>query len=153
MNILPHYTITVNGEPVHFCFNSYMFKKYCEKKGIELGELLAKVQKTLTTSEEMPEHLKDVKGFTPDDIPDILLTAHQTYQLYNKLPFEAGELEAYQWIDALGGLTAASYGDLFLVFISRLLNIDADRLKMGEKKSQVNPDRGNSNLPGDNFIP
>lgn len=148
MHVLPDYTITVDGGQVHFSFNSYMYKKYCEKKGIELHELLRRVQKTLTTEAEMTDELKAVKGFTQDDLPDILLTAHQTYCLYNKLPFEAGELEAFQWIDAMGGLTVGNYGEVFLKFIAKLLNIDTSSLKIEEKKIEVSPDRGNSNLHG-----
>lgn len=136
MVVKPDYTIAVNGEEVHFAFNSYMFKKYCEKQGIELHELLAKVQKTLTREDELPDELKSVQGFMPSDLPDILLVANQTYCLYNKLPFSAGELEACQWLDAIGGLLSKGYGELFIAFISKLLNIDPGNLKMEEKKSE-----------------
>lgn len=143
MHVLPDYTITVNGEAVHFVFNSYTYKKYCEREGIELHELLAKVQKSLTPKNELTDEMKSVKGFMPDDLPGILLVANQTYSLYNKLPFTAGELEAFQWLDAIGGLLSTTYGELFITFISKLLNIDPERLKMEEKKSEMSPEGQN----------
>lgn len=133
------YTIKTTEGDIHLLFNSFFYKKYCERKGIELSDLLKRVQKTLDVQGEN-ETLKDVKGFTQEDLSDILLTGHQTYCLYNKEPFTATELESYMWIDSLGGLvnSVGAFGEVFALFISKLLNIDTDKLKVseGEKKSR-----------------
>jgi hypothetical protein len=112
----PDYSL---GE-THFLFNSFMYKKYCEGKGIELEDLLQQVHAML----------KEGKGFKTKDYPDILLAAHKSYCLYNKLPFNAGELEAYEWIDQMGGLVSGVDGrvQVFKLFIARLLNIDPGAL-------------------------
>jgi hypothetical protein len=112
----PDYSL---GE-THFLFNSFMYKKYCEGKGIELEDLLQQVHAML----------KEGKGFKTKDYPDILLAAHKSYCLYNKQPFNAGELEAYEWIDQMGGLVSGVDGrvQVFKLFIARLLNIDPGAL-------------------------
>jgi hypothetical protein len=114
--IPPDYSI---GD-THFVFNSFMYKQYCEGKGIELEDLLQQVHAML----------KEKKGFKTKDYPDILLAAHKSYCLYNKQPFTAGEMEAYEWLDKMGGLVNGVDGrvQVFKLFIARLLNIDPGAL-------------------------
>lgn len=137
MIINPSYTIQPGD--VHLLFNSFMFKKYCERKGIELHQLLQKVQKS--TEQEPSEELKDVKPFTTDDIPDILYAGHETYCRYNKIPFQVDETDVYTWIDAMGGPVSgtAKFAEVITYFFGKLLNIDVEMLNASvveeEKKS------------------
>jgi hypothetical protein len=134
MIYIPDYTI---GES-HFLFNSLAFKKYCEKKGMELEDLLTDVKAMLDTG----------KGFRTADFPDILLAGHQSWCLYNKLPFTADEATAYMWMDELGGIVGGVGNriELFKVIIGKLLNIDPALL---EAKSETTETEEKKSLNGE----
>jgi hypothetical protein len=115
----------------HFVFNSFMYKKYCEAKGIELEDLLKQVKAMLDEG----------RGFKTADFPDILLAANKSYCLYNKQPFTAGEMEAYEWLDQMGGLVngVSARIHVFKLFIARLLNIDPGALNAEVETSETQP--------------
>jgi hypothetical protein len=110
----------------HFLFNSYAFKAFSRRRGLELSELLKIVAKTVTKPEDETEEMKLVKGFTEDDATDVLLAGHQSWCLYNKQEFKADEATANTWIDQLGGYQAGrdEIVKLYIVFACRLFNLD-----------------------------
>lgn len=141
MIFTPDYSITLpEGQRIDLLFSSYFYKKYCERKGIELHEFLKQIGTVLSAKED--EEPGRVKGFTNDDMPEIILVAHQVWCHYNKIPCDKTEADAYLWIDAMGGLVngMATYSELFKVFVARLFNIDPGMVKttveeLEEKKS------------------
>lgn len=147
----PDYTITVAGAQVNFLFTSYTFKAFCERRGIELDELLKVVYKTLTPPEEQGEELKDVEPMKTKDYPDLLLAGHEAWCIYNRIPFRAGIPEAYEWIDAMGGIVGGitQRNVLFGRFVARLLNIDETRVEVKAEGGEKNAEAPGISSPGE----
>jgi hypothetical protein len=97
-----------------FMFSTYTFKKYCDKRGIEL--------------EGLYELMAQGTAFKSKDLPELLLTANETWCLYNNKKFEANELKAYSWIDQLGGFNDLRIVEVYKTFASKLLNVEKKQL-------------------------
>lgn len=146
----PDFTINTESEQVNFLFTSYTFKAFCERKGIELEDLLQVVSKTITPKEQQDESLRDVQPFKTKDYPALLLAANEAWCVYHKTPFTAGEAEAYQWIDVMGGLVGGvnTRNELFARFVARLLNIDETRVE-AKGEPEKNAEAPGQSLPGE----
>jgi len=143
----PDYKITAGGQDVPFLFRSLTFKKYCDRKGIELDELVRMVYKTILSKDRIEaEGLQDVRDIKINDFADILLAAHETYCLYHKITFRAKEEDAFMWIDEMGGIinSRKEQMEVMLLFACKLLNIDpamaratTDEAESGEKNAET----------------
>lgn len=110
MTLKPDYTI---GD-VHFSFGSWMQKTYCEKMGMELDDL----------------HTSMANGtaFKVKHLPLLLKTGAEAYSLFNKENKQYTELDAFQWIDSIGGFNSQEVVELFKTFASSVLSIDKSKL-------------------------
>jgi hypothetical protein len=135
----PDYTLTTQeGTEVHFLFASYAYKKYCERKGIELEDLLNIVLKSATDRDSLSEEEKlkyderyqNVPNFKAADFEAMLLSAHEAWQVYHKLPVSVPEGEASKWIDEMGGILTLKRQDIYKLFFCRLLNVDPGALSV-----------------------
>lgn len=107
MTYTPDYILELkDGKKVELLFNSWAIKQCCIRKGLELGNLI--------------QSLKD------DDIPDYWLVGHEAYCKYNNLPFAANDLDAYMWVDEVGGYTSPIVTSFAPVLIMKVLGIDRD---------------------------
>jgi hypothetical protein len=122
MTLLPDYTI----DNVNFSFNSYALQKYCNQKGIEMEDLYNMV--------------REGTAFKSSELPALLLVAAESYALYNKQPFTFTELDAFGWIDSVGGFNSSKVVDVFKIFAARLLNVDLSLLNI-EEQEEKNGDR------------
>lgn len=141
MIFTPHYTIILKDEektPIHFLFNDYALKQLCKKQGIELWELQNRIIKVVNPDSE---ELKEVKALNDVDAEDILLTGHQSWCLYNKLPFSSTELDVSMWMDALGGRLRGDFVPLFQAFFARIFNVDPSNTVVEKKREMFNTER------------
>lgn len=129
----PDYTIQLpEGGEVHLLFNTWAIKKYCEKQGIEMEELLTRLK---------------VK-----ELPDLMLSAAESYARYNKQEFKATDLDACEWMDAMGGFNGPKLAEIVKTFLRRVSGLTEaeyeERVQAAteEKKREVTP------LPGDPSI-
>ena len=131
MKFQPDYTFTADGKDIHLLFNTWMFRQYSIRKGIELDQL--------------EESIKTGRPFPVNAIPDVLLIAHETFCKYNSLPFEATELDACDWIDKTGGMGSALYVDTYKQFLIKFLNLSAAEfdvmLQKAKEQSEAKPDK------------
>ena len=130
MTYTPDYILELkDGKKVELLFNTRTYRKLSEKKGIELDQLYEQIHALLTKG----------KTVALGDIPALLLAGHESYCVYNNLPFDATELDADLWVDNVGGMVSgiAAFQTLYATFLSKLLNIDASALETEtvEKKS------------------
>src|SRR6476620_8991567 len=109
MNYTPDYQIQTDGEPVPLLFNSWTFRKYTGIKGIEFEDLL--------------DNVREGRAFRSSDLPELFLTAAESYRKFNKQEFTYTELDAYEWIDHMGGFNSVKLMDVYKAFVSKLLNI------------------------------
>ncbi len=127
MKYTPHYSLTLSGgEEIHLLFNSWMYKRYSEKTDTTLEGLFTKIN----------DMAQGGKGFGMGDIPEVLLTASEAYHKFNGLPFQSTDIEAYGWIDDLGGYIKGMsvFTDVVQMFVSKLINIDPDQLETKVEK-------------------
>lgn len=131
----PDYTLKIDGQDVNFLFTSLTYKKFCDRKGIELDYLLKMVQKSFAKPEDITDEMKQVKDLKIEDYIDILLSANETYCIYHRIPFNADIPDAYQWVDALGGFVSGlqKRNSLILLFVAKLLNVDLGVLSVEAK--------------------
>lgn len=118
--VQPDYTINVDGADVHFVFNTYALRRYCESERLELQSLYEKVSNSFQE--------EGTGGFVIHDLPKLLLHGNAAYRAYNNGTGTATGMEVDQWIDWIGGLqeqTQAFIGILVLI---------AARMLSGEKK-------------------
>ena len=132
MTYTADYTLTLkDGKKIELLFNSYAYRRYSERKGFELDELLGKINQMFTKG----------RAVSINDIPELLLAGHESYCKYNNLAFTATDLDAMQWVDDAGGFVngIAVFAELYTTFLAKLLNIDPDAIEATaeEKKRPV----------------
>lgn len=110
------YKIKSAGGEIPLLFNSWMFREYCRKKSIELEDLFTNIQ--------------NGKGFRANDIPELLLTAHETFCRYNNKECTKTDLDSCLWLDEMGGFSSSAIVDIYKLFVSKLINIDQAQFEL-----------------------
>lgn len=119
------YKITVSTGEIPLLFNTWMFREYSRRKGIELEDLF--------------ENIRTGQGFKAKDIPDLMLVAHETYCKYNSKECTQTDLDACGWLDEMGGFNAPQIIDLYKLFVSKLINVDPAQFELlWNKVTEVN---------------
>src|SRR5690348_3147656 len=103
------YTIDLPNGKISLLFNSWTFREHCLKIGIEL--------------EDLYKAIEEGRAFRSKDLPTLLLTASESYCLFNSIPFAYNEKDAFVWIDELGGFNSGKLISVYKVFVAKLLNI------------------------------
>jgi hypothetical protein len=117
MQFLPDYTIKLNdGKEVHFLFNTWTFRGFCNKKGIELEDLFINIQTGIP--------------FKVKDLPELLLVAAQSYAKYNSVPFQYTDEDACMWLDIIGGINSPELKTIYVLFVSKLVNVDPKQFEV-----------------------
>lgn len=110
-----HFEITTSeGVKVPLLFNSWMFRKFCQFKKMELEDLM--------------DGIRFGKAFKMADLPDLLLIAAETFCRFNGTQFVHTDLDATLWVDDLGGYNSKAMGDIYIVFVAKLLNVSPEKL-------------------------
>lgn len=105
------YTIQLNdGTQVPLLFNSFMYREYCYKKGMELEDLF--------------QRIGNGTAFKSKDLPDLLYYAAFTWCKYNNKECIHSDLDACLWVDELGGYNSPELVGIYKLFVARLLNVD-----------------------------
>ena len=136
MRFLPDYTIQLkDGSKIELLFNSFMFRSYSYRKGIELEDLFVGIQTG--------------GAFKAKDLPDLLLTAAETFCKYNDAPCPYTDLDACVWLDEIGGFNSVKLVELYKIFVSKLVNVDQKQFDVlwnkvisGAEKSESKPANG-----------
>jgi hypothetical protein len=108
----PDYVIELKEAKIPVLFNSWTFKNYSDKIGVEL--------------EDIGDMIRSGKVIKSKDLPALLLIAANSYQKFMGIEKSYSEMDAYQWIDELGGFNSARLIDLYKVFVARLFNVSVD---------------------------
>lgn len=120
------YKISLNdGTVIPLLFNTWTFREYSRKKGIDFEALVASVT--------------GGDPFKSNDIPDLLLKAAESYCRFNGgKEFNYNDLDSCLWVDSLGGaFNAPALVELFKVFICKLLNISPEKFDVLSKKEKA----------------
>lgn len=104
------YKIALKNGEIPLLFNTWMYREYSKRKGVELEDLF--------------EGIRTGAGFKVKDIPDILLVAHESYCRYNSKDFTQTDLDACDWLDEMGGFNAPQIVELYKLFVCKLINVD-----------------------------
>ncbi len=119
----PDYTLKLkDGKEIPLLFNTWAFRTYSSRKGIEYEELAEGCAPKADGSSG--ETLK-TKNF-----PDILLIGAETYCKYNSIPLTYTDLDACVWMDELPWTTSEVLKEVIIVFVSKLFNIDPDKVNV-----------------------
>jgi len=124
------YTLKLKeGKEIPLLFNTWAFKTYSARKGVEYEELA----EGCSTKEDgtMGDTLK-TKNF-----PDMLLMGAETFCKYNNLTFAYSDLDACNWMDELPWRTSKELQEILTIFVSKLLNIDLTAVKVEAPKKEV----------------
>jgi hypothetical protein len=109
------YILKTSGEEVPLLFNTKMLKDYSILKNMEY--------------EDLESMVLSGKAFKINDISDVLLTAHQTWCLYNNKECTKTEPDACAWLDDTEAVDAKVLGDVFLVFAAKVFRTTVEKLK------------------------
>lgn len=136
------YKIKLSTGEIPLLFNTWMFREYSKRKGIELEDLFTNIQTG--------------QGFKSKDIPDLMLVAHETFCRYNNKECVATDLDSCGWLDEMGGFNSPQIIDLYKLFVSKLINVDPAQFDLlwnkvtEEKKAPVEKKKAQViNLPGE----
>lgn len=124
MTYKPDYSIELSNGKIALLFNSWTFRQYSQKIGVELDDLY--------------ELIKSGKAIKSKDLPTLLLIAAESFSWFNDQEFKYTEKDAYKWIDEVGGFNSPRFMDVFKVFVGKFLNIAPERLEVIWQKA-VNP--------------
>lgn len=127
MKFTPDYTLELkNGSKIPLLYNTWAFRTYSGRKGIEYEEL---VTGCFPQRNEKGEAIGAGETLKTNNLPDILLAGAEAYCKYNNLPFTYCDLDACLWMDDLGGLYSSELAELAKIFVGKLLNIDVNNLE------------------------
>jgi hypothetical protein len=110
------YKIKLQKGEIPLLFNTWMFREYSKRKGIELEDLFTNIQTG--------------QGFKARDIPDLMLVAHETYCKYNNDACTQTDLDSCAWLDEMGGFNSPQIIDLYKLFVSKLINVDPAQFEL-----------------------
>lgn len=110
------YKITLQKGEIPLLFNTWMYREYSKRKGIELEDLF--------------EGIRTGAGFKLKDIPDILLVAHESFCRYNNKDFIQTDLDACDWLGEMGGFNAPQVVELYKLFVCKLINVDPSQFEI-----------------------
>lgn len=98
-----------DGRNVALLFNSWTYRNYCQRIGVEYEDLLMQIA--------------NGSSFRAKNLPTLLTTAAEAHAKFNDREFVVKELDADKWIDALGGFSSPKIvNELFKIFVAKLLN-------------------------------
>lgn len=102
---------------VKLLFNSWTFRHFCRRINIELDELF--------------NNIGEGKLIKTEHFPELLFTAAESYCKFNNLPLTYTELDAYTWIDEIGGFTySEKWNGIIRSFMGKLLNLSPEQFEV-----------------------
>lgn len=134
------YKIKISTGEVPLLFNTWMFREYSRRKGIELEDLFTNIQTG--------------QGFKTSNIPDLLLVANESFCKYNNKECTSTDLDACSWLDEMGGFNSPQIIDLYKLFVSKLINVDPAQFELlwnkvtEEKKEEPKKKEVKKSSPG-----
>jgi hypothetical protein len=112
----PDYQIELTGgDKIPLLFNTWTFKNFTRLKGLEFEDFLNEVQSG--------------KGFKGNDLPDLFFLAAQSYYRFNDIEFKYTDIDAYDWVDQLGGMNSTRLLDVYKIFFSRATGISIEKIE------------------------
>lgn len=139
------YIITLkNQTEVPLLFNTWAFRNYSLRKGIDYEELAKGCF--------LKEDGKPGDTLKANNIPGILLIAAEAYCKYNGKPFTYTAEDADSWCDQFHPLTSPELRQVALIFASKLLGVPLTELEVkdGETKP-VEEKKKEEPMPADTF--
>jgi hypothetical protein len=132
MKFTPDYTLTLkSGEQIPLLYNTWAFRTYSARKGIEYEDLVAGC---FPQRNEQGEAIGAGETLKTNNLPDLLLIGAECYAKYNNAAFTYNDLDACLWMDDLGGLYSSELAELAKIFVGKLLNIDTSNLQTEAKQ-------------------
>lgn len=124
---------------VPLLFNSWTFRQYCRRVDIDLDQLF--------------EHIgQGERVIKTDHMPDLLYVAAESWCRFNNKTFTYTELDAYTWVDTMGGYRLnEQWSALVKVFMMKLLNIPQERFEVlwaGEEQADGGKKKAAKGSPG-----
>jgi hypothetical protein len=118
----PDYEIQLTGgEKIPLLFNTWTFKNFTRLKGIEYEDFLELVQRG--------------QGFKGNDLPDLFFLAAQSYFRFNDVTFPYTDLEAYAWVDELGGMNSVKLIEVYKIFFGKVSGLTVPQVEELWKKA------------------
>jgi hypothetical protein len=111
-----------NGTEIPLLYNTWAFKTYSERKGVEYEDLANGCGSQPDGSQG--ETLKT------KHMPDILLIGAETYSKYNNKAFTYTDLDACMWMDELPWRTSLELVEIIKIFVGKLLNVDLNSVEV-----------------------
>ncbi len=123
------YTLKLkNGTEIPLLYNTWAFKTYSERKGIEYEDLA----NGCMTKEDgsLGETLRT------KNLPGILLIGAEAYTKYNNQAFTYTDLDACLWMDDFSWINSPELAEVLKYFTAKLWNIDPDKVEVEAEKTK-----------------
>lgn len=105
------FKLSVDGKDINLLFNSWTFRNYSDRAGVDLDGLLQHLLANRTK------------------LPDLLYAAAESYAKFNNEAFGHTELDAYLWMDGIGGYNSTQIINIWKVCIARLYNTTPEQVE------------------------
>lgn len=103
-----------DGSEVPLLFRTWTFARFCE----------------INNNMTFPDLLQLFRnGFTLKAVADLMLCANEYHCLKDQKPFTFSSLDAYMWIDEMGGLTGAAFYQIITTALESMQDSGAEEPK------------------------
>lgn len=109
-----------DGTEIGMLFRTWTFARFCEKNN----------------NMPFPELLELFRsGFTLKAVAELMLSAAEYQCLKDQKPFSFSSLDAYEWIDEMGGLTGAAFYQIISTALESFQDSGEVKIEEGKKKA------------------